>query len=99
MPLATAGWEVVFPWDTLASDTGCQEQLGKGWQQDGCCCHELLLLIPGPQNAFQAPPELGCSALTDHCVHASNKPSTRCWVQVWATTVPLHKPPAPGDGG
>lgn len=31
--MATAGWEVMFPWDTLASDTGCQEQLGKGWQQ------------------------------------------------------------------
>lgn len=51
-----------------------------------------------PKMPPKPPPELGCSAPTVHCVHASNKPSTRCWVPVWATTVPLHKPPAPGDG-
>lgn len=82
----------------LAGDTGCREQLGKEQQQKGCC-HELLPLIPGLQNASQAPPELGCSALIVHCVHASNKPSARCWVRVWATTVPPHKPPTPGDKG
>lgn len=43
--------------------------------------------------------ELGCPAPTDHCVHASNKASARCWARAWATMVPPHKPPAPGDGG